>query len=717
MSETRDFLKRMKQEGLIRADITCGKEHVTIREKTAGTAQDSKAFQHVKTQLMTQKKVANRTFLYILGGVFAIAILISFMDSNISGFYGSLFSSGSKTTGTATRNSANLSTAALSALDNAGKSRELIRAIQNGDTSMVKKLLELETDINGTDEKGNTPLVTAINSGNKDIATLLLDNGASLDASTKSGVTPAMAAARMGDSLLLDRLLENGAKINQMDRKGYFALTYAVQSGCVPCVSMILKRGAKPNQPDGNGRTPLLVSASKGDLKVCELLLKNGAKVNKRGPDGTTPLMKATGTGKIELVQKLLAAGAVLEATSKTGDTALAEAAENRHPDMVHLLLSTASERKISLSDTVTVLNHALQKNSSKVITQMVLDGVRKPLPTPPVTGNALKDWNIYRQFLRKALGEIACSKTDEKLRTAAANGNIKAILAALREGADPASTNKDQDNAVMLAVRNHQLDALKSLLGFGAPVETIDKNNGESPLLIAAKVKDPRFTALLLQAGANPNTPGLNGYTAMDYAFATGNRLVIPILAKAGAKAATEWNKNQWTPLEYVIVSGKTNMLDMLIRNSADIDKTDANGWSALHYAAILGKPSLVQKLLKKGADVNLEDNKDWNPLHFAVLAGRLDILKILLSNNAKVNRRNKANWPPLYLAIALRHPDMTKALLEAGARTRYKTDTKVLLPPLTFPKGSRAANIVAKLLQKNPKDTIAKEIQKALR
>ncbi|MCK5879920.1 MAG: ankyrin repeat domain-containing protein, partial [Holophagae bacterium] len=208
MSETRDFLKRMKEEGLIRADVACGKEHVVIHEK--GVRQDSKAFQQVRTQLMNRTKVGNRTFLYILAGVFVVAILISFIDSNISGFYRSLFFSAPKSNEATIQDNANLSTAALTALDSTGKSRELIRAVQNGDSSLVQKLLGLEADINGTDEKGNTPLVAAINSGKKEIAGLLLDNGASLNAVTENGITPVMAAAQNGNPLLLDRLLKNG---------------------------------------------------------------------------------------------------------------------------------------------------------------------------------------------------------------------------------------------------------------------------------------------------------------------------------------------------------------------------------------------------------------------------------------------------------------------------------------------------------------------------
>ncbi|NOZ13682.1 MAG: hypothetical protein GXO69_08570 [Acidobacteria bacterium] len=718
MSETRNFLNQLKKEGLIRADLICGKEHIKFRKKTLGhiSEKDSGMSHRLKTQLTKKKNVSPRNLFLILGSIFLLAILISVFDSNISGYYKTVFGFGAKHRNTETQNNADLSSAALASLDNSGRIRELIHAVQNGNLEITRKLLELETDINAKNKDGNTPLVAAIMSNQKNIANFLLDKGASLDTPAKNGITPVMAAARKADASLLSRLLKNGAKANLFDKNGNSALIYAVKSNCAPCVKMLLKRGIDPNVPDGEGNTALILAASKRNSSISELLLKNGAKVNMTSPNGTTALIKAAETGNIDLVRLLLAAGATINLKSANGSSALSTAAANKHADIVHLLIQTAKDNKISLSNTVSILNRALQNNNRMVAAQMILSGIRKPLPTPPVTGTDLKNWQSYKQILRKTIGKKTTFKLDESLRKAAGNGEIKKILSTLKAGADPGATNADKENAVMLAVRNHRLKALKLLLDYGAPVEVIGRQDGESPLLIAARLTDPRFAALLLQAGADPNLPGLNGYTALDYAFAAGNRLVIPILAKAGALAATQWNKNQWTPLEFVIASGKGSMLDMLIRNSTNIDKTDTNGWSALHYAVMLGKPSLVKKLLKNGADINLRDTKDWNPLHFAVLAGRLDILKILLGNGAKVNRRNNANWPPLYLAIALRHPDMTKALLNAGAKTRYKTDSTVVLPPISFPKRIRAADIAAKLLRHNPKDAIAKEIQKLI-
>ncbi len=718
MSETREFLNQLKKEGLIHANLTCGKEHIKIREKTPvrNPTKESGISHQLKTQLTKEKKMSSRNLFLILGSIFILAVLVSIFDSNISGYYKTMFGFGPEKGNTEKQNNANLSSTALASLDSSGKIRELIRAVQNGNLIMIQQLLSLGADINGKDKKGNTPLVTAIMSNKKDIASFLLDNGASLNTPAGNGITPAIAAAKKGNVTILSQLVKNGAKINSVDRNGNSALTNAVKSNCVPCVKMLLKREMNPNLPNGKGNTPLMLAASNKNIAISKLLLKNNAKINLRSSNGTTALMKAAGTGNIKLVRLLLAAGANMGLTSEDGSSALSNAAENKHPDTVHLLLETAKEKKISLPGTVTILNRAIQENNFDIAAQIILSGIRKPLPPPPLTGPDLTNWQTYRKLLRKTIGKQESLKLDETLRKAAGNGKIQVILSALKNGADPAATNTDKENAVMLAVRNRQLKALKTLLSYGAPTETIDRENGDSPLLIAARLTDPRFATLLLQAGANPNIPGLNGYTALDYAFASGNRLVIPVLAKAGAKAATEWNKNQWTPLEFVIANGKSSMLDMLIRNAADIDKTDRNGWSALHYAVILGKPLLVKKLLKKGADINLRDKKDWNPLHFAVLAGRLDIVKILMTNNVKVNRRNDANWPPLYLAIALRHPDITKTLLNAGAKTRYKSDTKVVLPPLSFPKGIRAAAIAARLLRHNPKDAIANEIQKLI-
>jgi len=54
--------------------------------------------------------------------------------------------------------------------------------------------------------------------------------------------------------------------------------------------------------------------------------------------------------------------------------------------------------------------------------------------------------------------------------------------------------------------------------------------------------------------------------------------------------------------------------------------------GYSALHYAVQQGNTKLVNLLVKNYADIKAQDAKKQNPLHFACIAGNLEVFRILL-------------------------------------------------------------------------------------
>ena len=55
--------------------------------------------------------------------------------------------------------------------------------------------------------------------------------------------------------------------------------------------------------------------------------------------------------------------------------------------------------------------------------------------------------------------------------------------------------------------------------------------------------------------------------------------------------------------------------------------------GYSALHYAVLRADTKLVNLLVKNFADVKAQDEKKQNPLHLVCISGNLEIFKILLN------------------------------------------------------------------------------------
>ena len=113
--------------------------------------------------------------------------------------------------------------------------------------------------------------------------------------------------------------------------------------------------------------------------------------------------------------------------------------------------------------------------------------------------------------------------------------------------------------------------------------VTTVAAAPGNS--LLDASERGDRAAALrLLANGADPNTPGPDGTTAVMYAAANDDVELVRALIKAGANVKL---KNQF-------------------------------GTSAITEAAIIGSTPIIDALLKAGADANTKNPEGETPLSF---------------------------------------------------------------------------------------------------
>lgn len=63
-------------------------------------------------------------------------------------------------------------------------------AVEKENKDMVKRLLELEADVNAQTTKGNTPLHSLLRAEQRDTVILLLEKGADINAKNKDGKSP-----------------------------------------------------------------------------------------------------------------------------------------------------------------------------------------------------------------------------------------------------------------------------------------------------------------------------------------------------------------------------------------------------------------------------------------------------------------------------------------------------------------------------------------------
>lgn len=105
-------------------------------------------------------------------------------------------------------------------------------------------------------------------------------------------------------------------------------------------------------------------------------------------------------------------------------------------------------------------------------------------------------------------------------------------------------------------------------------------------------------------------------------------------------------------------VLQGRTEALELLLGQEADLRLNDLQGRSALHAAASRPETLLLERLLQAQAPLEARDLQGETPLFLALRAGRPDNVKALLAAGARRDARNLAGQTPLMVLESLENP-----------------------------------------------------------
>ena len=92
------------------------------------------------------------------------------------------------------------------------------------------------------------------------------------------------------------------------------------------------------------------------------------------------------------------------------------------------------------------------------------------------------------------------------------------------------------------------------------------------------------------------------------------------------------------------------------------------ARGGTPLHNSVDSDDKDIVELLIKNGADVNATHNGGGTPLHWAARKGQKEIVELLISYGANVNTQDEDGGTPLYYTS---NPEIVDLLSKHGGKT----------------------------------------------
>lgn len=317
----------------------------------------------------------------------------------------------------------------------------------------------------------------------------------------------------------------------------------------------------------------------------------------------------------------------------------------------------------------------------------------------------------------------VAAAPDESPVADASARGDVQAVRALIREGADPNAAQADGLTALHWAALNDQVEIAEVLLYAGANAQPTTRLGGYTPLHLASRAGNAAVVETLLEAGADPAVYTATGVTAMHFAAQANATEVIGSLVAAGADLdATDTFSNR-TPLMFASGRNATAALQALVEFDADVSLVTAikdyekiseeateerarrtrvrdaakdpeedeeetedtrrggQGRQGGGAGGGSGEPEALPNAPKALSSIEqIGKQGGFSALHYAAREGHIESARLLVAAGADVDQLTAGDQSSaLLVAVINGNYDLARALLESGADPNLLSDDDV--------------------------------------
>ena len=531
-----------------------------------------------------------------------------------------------------------LNGASISILDKDGKSA-ISQSILNGHIDIVEQLITPNIDLNEIDKKGRTAFSYACCTSNSKILTLLVSKG---------------------------------AKINIPDFKGRYPIYFASKHGNIEAVQFLLNKNVPRTISDNKRRTPAHAAAKNGKLNIIKILWNSNKIGNAKDIDGNTSLHYAVKENRFEVIKFIINQDPnLILVQNRAGKSSLALAASSRQKNIVKLFLenggkfrpseSYASMKEIAdANDTQSIqilINYGLEVRLRQRYSSIIDYCVEFNL-TPVLRFFKSKNLIDYNDLTPLVLSYVCGRRDIFDTLFKSYSENYSPIKGKkpdeVLNGFIPNLTQLVQQDRVSL-IKQIRKQSMKNI-----PINILQQNGisiikGKTlndALFDAFNAKDFNTMNKLLEFGANPNAVNEEGNTILSEAVRISNIEAINLLFSFGVNPNKKSKKTKQTPIYFIIMHNKIDLLLLFIQYGADFLSINENDDPAYHIAIANSKQDIIKILVENGINLNCKDKNGKTPLHKAVECNNPQICTLFIENGALINLTDNTYNTPLSLA-----------------------------------------------------------------